>query len=331
MFTLLLLACRPSVPLSEVPIEGGTAEQRADVRTGLLAFDEAAGSGRVTLRTIRIGQLDGYAGSYDHFYRRIDLDEDTTNFTFVLRHELCHALVEAEELLDPVPAVIAEARDGLFSSVRNPNGSGGYDTEDFETETVANFCESGPSGAASAASVIDGGPLDADPELRRRLGAWLLDEIWQGQPPLPPLLLDPADVIASEAATTELRPTEDPSVVADLFDGRTFDLYTGAAVAADLPAVGSEESVAPGLAGAYYDDDGGSRVGIAGGTSAFIVTWDLYHLGSLSAFLANPGDGWRLVGDGSAHLPRTVFTADGEVWTSWMEDGTVLWTSLPGR
>src|SRR5688500_15672705 len=102
MIPMWLVACA-TYPLSDVPIVGGTAEQREVVQRTVDHFDDAVGPGRVELHVIRIVESNqDWRGRYRGASQTIDISDATGS---VVRHELGHALVHQQELdvLDPEP------------------------------------------------------------------------------------------------------------------------------------------------------------------------------------------------------------------------------------
>ena len=94
--------CGAGVPLSEVPIRGGTEAQQYEVRAALVEFDAAVGAGRVEVRSVHIRRFAD---------RRTD--EELTSFRDSVWHELCHALEDDEGITLGEP-LIARLREGLF-------------------------------------------------------------------------------------------------------------------------------------------------------------------------------------------------------------------------
>src|SRR5678816_1633892 len=108
-----------SYPLPLVPVTGGTAEERAYVRSTVEVFDDAVGPGRVELRAIEIDPEGRHFAHYEHATRTIQVRLDSWPIGTVIRHELCHALVEQQHLEDASPDPIDAAipmldQDRLF-------------------------------------------------------------------------------------------------------------------------------------------------------------------------------------------------------------------------
>ncbi len=95
LLAVTLIGCATCPPLGDVPIDGGTADQRATVGQELSSLE-----GALALYTcvdhVRIGGFfrPDRGGSYDRLTRRVALlDElETEDLPKVLRHEVCHAV-----------------------------------------------------------------------------------------------------------------------------------------------------------------------------------------------------------------------------------------------
>src|SRR5262249_38499990 len=155
-----------------------------------------------------------------------------------VRHELCHALVAQDDLLDrPTPAVdaLAEALfdpDYPLDPALAPHAH--FGTEDRRrSEAVAIACEWGPYGAAALEGLACSEP---DPD-GQPLARWLLDRVWSAfelPDPADPDLSDPIRWSSDEIVELEgISPTDDPDVIVlSLNYGREIhaDLWTGAEV-----------------------------------------------------------------------------------------------------
>src|SRR5687768_5638043 len=94
--TVFLLACRFHA-LTSVPIHGGTAEQRAAVQSALVAFDSDIGVDRLALYSVRFGGVDSCCwGRYSNGRVFLAPNISVDAIPLVARHELCHALDDAE-------------------------------------------------------------------------------------------------------------------------------------------------------------------------------------------------------------------------------------------
>src|SRR5687767_4147100 len=110
-----LLGCYQRFDLSDVPIVGGTDEQRAVVREELEAFDRDVGPGRLRLSAVVFASLtDDRRGFSNGPTNRIRIEEELVpeDLGRIVRHELCHQLDRDEELLAaPVAALDAFAEE----------------------------------------------------------------------------------------------------------------------------------------------------------------------------------------------------------------------------
>lgn len=110
------LGCHERFSLDDVPIVGGTDDQRALVRERLAEFEADAGVGRLTLQAVVFDSLDDPIGSFNRRTDRIELSDqlDPSVLALVLRHELCHALDFTEQLVDRPSPLFDGLADGLF-------------------------------------------------------------------------------------------------------------------------------------------------------------------------------------------------------------------------
>lgn len=95
-------ACRAeSFHLGDVPIEGGTAEQRRAARAELDRLADAFTT-PPELSLVRFDEVDGFYGAYRHRDRRVrvDLSVEPESVAGVVRHEACHALYEQISTLE---------------------------------------------------------------------------------------------------------------------------------------------------------------------------------------------------------------------------------------
>ena len=135
-------ACRP-VALVDVPVRGGTPEQRAAVEGELRTFAEDIAPEALELHSVRIEAFadDDYAeGRYRN--QRVHIDETLSivDMRFVTRHELCHALDDswgwASSQVPSDPDLVAWQR----RHNRVPEA-----VDDQREETFALLCGRGPA------------------------------------------------------------------------------------------------------------------------------------------------------------------------------------------
>lgn len=95
-------ACRAeSFRLEDVPIEGGTAEQRRAARAELDRLADAFTT-PPELSLVLFDEVDGFYGAYRHRDRRVrvDVSVEPESVAGVVRHEACHALYEQISTLE---------------------------------------------------------------------------------------------------------------------------------------------------------------------------------------------------------------------------------------
>lgn len=164
------------VPLAEVPVDGGTDEQRAIVQEVLDEIDRTLGLD-VELRKIRFANVDEHRyGAYNSVTKTVrlgfEIEEEVLRFT--LRHEICHAvdfqndLSMTDEALDPV-ATWYRARDWMHQERTRP----------ARKEAFALGCG---EGAAMLEAVA--GACDDDPEWVTDLAAQLGEDVWSRHEPV---------------------------------------------------------------------------------------------------------------------------------------------------
>lgn len=330
MSLLLAAGCAGRVELPDVPIEGGTAEQRELVRHALLQFDEQAGPGRVVLRSVHIYDIDDEDIGGQYIASRVRLDEalgdgELMESTF---HELCHALDLQHELLRGSNSVIDELTDGMKT----------YDPEldkgSARHETFARFCALGPLAAIALAEDRWGALSERydwyDRRLRTDLGAWLLDEVWQGRIELDTYTWTSGDSVRATfySGSSKLSGTADPRVVHVQTDDEAThaDLYTGAEVESDLPPAAAPTTPPPGMVGPSFDPD--RNAGWPEGPWVGFVTWSAYHLMFIDQmWVYHDGETWYEL-DPEGELSGS-FVADDQLWMSWYASDTKMhWAPL---
>ena len=328
----VLAGCSP-VALRDTPVLGGTAEQRERVRSELAAFQDAVGPERLSVRSVkiveRIRNLDDVAGSYrDH---RVWLTADDDALTLTLRHELCHAVRDADDLLDAPDPLLDTLAAGLFDTEPYAEAlSRHYRTARRQrSEAMAAFCELGP---VALAALRD--PCPGEPPLAGDVAAWMLDTVYTDYVPTEPWVSDPDATVTLDAWSPyapTVSATDLSGVVwvsgADGEDAVAAELADGRLVEAEVAAVPTVDEGPP-LRGVYVEDG----AGWSDGPAAARGFSGLNHLGisapRLFVFDADVGD-WRVVVDACEALPNeTLFTADGQVWRSWTDGLTLKWGPL---
>ncbi|MEQ1565256.1 MAG: hypothetical protein ABMA64_06430 [Myxococcota bacterium] len=196
--------CLARVSLSEVPISGGTDEQRAAIRAELARFDEWFGPGRVELAQVRMasGVPRGAAGAYHVNTAVIEIDAaaEPPLVAAVLGHELCHALDHQEGLLSDPDELWDRLGDELAAawSEQYVDGSPSGNARYRRSEAFAIACQAGPVEAELVTA-----PCPGDPPELAEIGAWLMERVWHTELPPP--------VPASGAARVELDLTPWPA------------------------------------------------------------------------------------------------------------------------
>jgi hypothetical protein len=327
---LLLAACRPRFPLSEVPITGGTQEQRDLVRDELLDFEGWVGHDRVHLAEVRIEDIkEGYDGLWHAKKSLIRLDEEASNLRQTARHELCHALDTAEDLSSGRP--LLKSLGQVYTS---------FD-EDIDRkprrEAFAEVCDLGPLATTLAQSSTC---ADDNPELLQALG-YTDEEVWTARPL--PAARSPGEPMGGfdlgqlpEPVTGYLvLSTSDPGF---LFFNLAFeeggtqaqvDAVTGEMVFPTLE--GGERAVEPpgGLTSFQYVL---WRVGWPTGPGAAILLYSIPDHPPLWPRLAmHDGTQWRPVPQTcpwETGVGADVFTAQDRVWYAWDEGQIVHWAPL---
>jgi hypothetical protein len=166
---LLVLCGCSTFTLDQVPIDGGTEAQRAAARAALLDFDTAIGAGRLALRSISFRELkEPIAGRYHN--ARVDIYEGAPAEVVgdIARHELCHALDDAESLSGGPQA------DALERLAEGPLAHAARYAENHpEHESFALLCEQGPIAAGLYASSCPG-----DFAATSAVFAWMETAVW---------------------------------------------------------------------------------------------------------------------------------------------------------
>lgn len=303
---LVLVACRSAVPLGDVPIRGGTRAERELVRSELDAWDEAVGPGRVELRGVELvaevrGRTD-LGGAY-RGNRTLQLLEGQDSPGTTTRHELCHALDDAEDL--SAETLFDRLADAVF--------------------------------AASPTLSALGADLYPTPEDRRgevaEVAQRLVEDVYRAYDAPLPLVLDPTDAVTFAGPVVpapQVDPTVDPEVVRVRADPDWEDLvlyadvHTGAVVT-EAPEV-VEDACSPTIRGVFVADLAGSQNGPAA-VLGQIYAFEL-DPGPLRLFVSD-GSAWRQADQGCAEPEYAqVFAADGRVREAWVEDGRVRWLAL---
>ncbi len=330
---LALLAACSVYDLAEVPVDGGTPVQRAEVLAELEAFDQWTGGGRVSLRRIRFGDLryDDVGGRYSRVSKGIKLDEDLDHglVRVALRHELCHALGHQENLVEHGAALFDDEVDALVRYRERTglslHGSGRL----LDGEVFARLCDRGPY---TALALADG----CEPERTTRLMSFMVREVWAGDAELllVPMASDPPitwqGVLDEPLLDLVVTPTIDPAVVElwlqweEVGLTEQVSLYTGQAARGQLP-LEPVESIVPPLPELLQPV-------ISQADEPWAVAKVAMHLG----YLGDPSPRW-MVHDHTAWSQSdacvsaegsTLFITDGRPWAAWVGGDKVSWRPL---
>lgn len=319
---LVVAACARGLPLSEVPVVGGTEEQRAEARAELEAFEGWVGDGRVRIVRVEFDTATP-GGSYTNWSRIVRLSStlEAGWVRIFVRHELAHALdYQQSDLSFTLPALQALAEE-------LPTGDDG---EGGQREAFARACEIGPFGAL----VVAAGDCGIDPTVAS-VGRWLSTTVWRDYPP--PEWVDRGVV----EATYRDGPTYGyywmyPTARADRiglelvgpFDPLqvTLDLHTGA-VAEAVPFE-PIDTAPPMLTEGWLMVD---RRGWPDGPGVGMVLPQFDPVGRLPLRLAwFDGDRWHPV-NGCVDGTRvwSLFTAENRVWFAEGDWQNIWWTPIP--
>lgn len=328
----LIVGCKPRVPLSEVPITGGTKEQRDAARAELLDFEGWVGAERVRLAEVRFEDLPKEGqGLWDERRARVTLDEEVADLGRTLRHELCHALDSAEDLSEGRPALKSLGAPYTAADVTSAK-------QEAWMESFAEVCELGPVAAAIAQA---SSCVDDHEELLQALG-YTIQEVWIGQPMPPALLVGDTlggfefDQLLGTVESYTVLPTTDPEflhLVISLDAGVTeiqVDAQTGEQAPRTIEPVERVLEPPSGLAG--VPSKVLKRVGWPEGPGAAVVEYVIPEHPPLSPRLAmHDGTEWRPVAKicpWEKGVDVDLFTAQGQVWYAWDEDDILHWVPL---
>ena len=334
---LLFFACQQKVPLSEVPIRGGTEEQRALLEAELAAYEDAIGPDRVALRYVEL--VDEVLGDdfVEGVYRGkkvILLDKDSDSLTRILRHELCHAVDHADHLTRRPDPLLDELSAAVFSQSATLAlvWRLSYKTaREQRGEAMSILCELGP---LALSALTD--PCPEDSLLAREAADWLMREVYREYVPLEPLSLAEAPVVTLEGwddgASSIVSASTEPGVViarsdSDFDDWQVAaDIETGELL--DTTALPVEDiAEAPILRGVYLADVVGFPEGPAAAIGAVLPSPLEGDDERLFVYDREGGD-WRMTDDGCGYDHGDLFTADGEVFRSRRDAGLLRWQKL---
>jgi hypothetical protein len=310
-------------PLRAVPLLGGDPSQREAARDALLAFDEAIGPDRLELYSVRFERIEGHKarGSYTASQIYLQPSLPASSVGYVLRHELCHALDDAESL----SVGYERELESFMASVEEP------DPVRRRREAFAQICAEGPLLPELLSARCEG--LD-----HGGLARWLAEEVWHERVELP--LMQGAGEVMSVEAGFPVVPLElsagwsDAGARLKVWGERgrsslTLDPYTGAADAdASLfrynpapPASPEADLPMPDLQIRDVTGSTDTAAAMAGRDGIWrLVVWD--------------GTQWALVEDTCLPDDRAranLLPMDGRLWAVWGEGETLSWRPLTPR
>lgn len=336
LLPLLSIACADADgPLGEVRIEGASPAFEAELRQELRAFELAVGAGRIHLRFVRVvdevhGDEDVAGGYRNH---RILLAAGAP--ASVLRHELCHAVHDADGLLDRPDPLWDEVAAGLFlydeyarAALRDH-----YRTARRQRhEAMASFCGLGP---AALDALTD--PCPGEPPRAAEVADWLLRRVYRDHEDPGPLERPAAVTMDGWAEpVSSVRPgAGGDTVVVDVLGETTeWRLADGAWVGEGGEPGASIDQVEPLWSGSYAL----SSAGAVDGRQAQRSWMPLYHLGAAEERLfartapdddGCPGGCWRRVDEACAGPSREwMFTIGADVWRAWSDGAMVRWDPI---
>lgn len=331
-----LAGCRSPVPLAEVEIRGGTDAQVAEARAELEAFDAWIGPGRLEVARVDFNRLrEPISGKFTHGLWRIQIDDDLPpeEVRTIVRHELCHALDDAEALLeephplfDPLSeAMYAYLEEHLDGDVRRRRA------RRERSETLATLCELGP---VATSAFLE--PCPGDSPLGTDVIAWVMDEVWTAYEPDPvaPWTGGPTRLAAPptpDVTSLTTRPLVAPGGVFLRVGSSRFDadVHTGLV----LPEEGSlaEERDVDGYLSLPDELFFGTHLMAAVGGGEAVAIGDMpsgFALGLVAErafWTPAPAAPWQPVAGRCVPDVVDVFAVDGTTWIAWPDGDRVAW------
>ncbi len=352
---LLISACAPRYDVEEVPILGGTVEQRAAVTEALGDFERWIGSGRIQLSKV---VLDGPAldkkeaqGFYGTQFDSILLDDELPlrRLKMMLRHELCHAVEHQEHLLNKPVAAFDDAAAAILQDRSHPLHSKLMDARTdgiLRKEMFSYVCQRAPVGTALHAH-----PCPSESSDYIKMAKWIASNIWTGDPDvsteatfrISPSIIEwaaPASVdrIGFFGSETDAVLILLPKVVGEASEMNVVSALDGTELPPETwipdpePIILGYEGRPP-VGASVLNDYYGALTGIDdvlavsdGDTTIRVVT---NVLGSHGAFgsrvIAGSGDRWSVVDGACPSDVHSVFLANNKLYVGWAEGADVLW------
>lgn len=326
--------------LPEVPINGGTSEQRSAIRDELLDFDGWVGPGRLKIQQIKVQKIDdGYRGRYlsGGIVLVNKALSETRDIRQLVRHELCHALDEAEELYkEPFP-ILDEVADQLKQT----------DELDIEAsdqfwrkEAFAQNCEIDPF----VGYLLTKPCLREDPRISD-IASWLQTYVWNSftSPPQvslgkkvvfqnPMLNEEPLEAYIVESIDAEVVNIEVD--YGDLVRSFSVDVRTGQTVPEEV------ETASPPYSSSLPKTTPLTGFLIPYGTPEetlfieIVVEVSVLGLARDRAAWYGLDNIWHPIGDTCLDWTNGnsgLFIADSEAWMYQLEDGQLFWAPIEDR
>lgn len=350
---MLLASCDQRHPLLDVPVAGGTAEQRADIAEELERFERWVGPGRVELPRIEVVDDPDHAGSYNRLNGAITLSAglDGPALQSSLRHELCHGLDAQGGLLDDAEPAFDELASAIEDDESHPlHGWLGSSRRSHRAEVFAYVCEEAPLGTA-----LLGAPCSGESTGYADVAAWITDTAWTGEPDVvldgswsqdPPLgpwvapfVVDRLRAYGSESldaarfyvlgewpeSEVGYVSTEDGAEVDGFDDDIAFDQVTA----------GYEVDAPPPAGTGTFDLSSANPIKAVSTGAATVRIVSGLALTQIDVVLAprvlalDSGDEtWSVVDGACPGEGSSVFVANGRFYTAWPEGSGVVWAEV---
>jgi hypothetical protein len=320
---LLTVSCTISEMLADVPIVGGTEEVRTAIREELVAFDEVTGFGRTRISKVRLKDMGDRTGRYNYGTHTIILHEnrDTDDIIGTLRHELCHALDQQEELSREHAELLDARAEPLFASeVIRDDACKARSCQ--RAEVFALYCEFGPSVAHTFRE-----PCPGDPEDGQALLQWMAEDVWTNvEPVILPTRSQPEwasfelDVNGEQPPRATATVGQDAFLLQWGFAWGFLEVRTGDVVEEQELLEGTDEQP-PGMP---------TELGLTGGYGWMTGPWlgsgsaELHDQGLVDRTVWYDGELWWLVADGCMD-PQEPFIADYQVFTLHQDGHRLGW------
>jgi len=313
----LAVGCGPTYGLAEVPISGGTAEERAVIRETLLQFDQWTGGGRVELRSVTVEAAGAEVAGVYQRNKRITLRPGMALYYLAesVRHELCHALDHQEGF--PSEDRGFEVLHDAFLQHGAASHEVGASDKRRAREGFALHCEQGPWTGALAAQ-----DCDDLPRIDAAQASWMAAHVWSGvgvRPSLEREVVEGEPVVLDSLLAVLV--TENGTLAAGKHDGEM--VFFDGPDFAPPPEHPSGSSATP-PAGTFVVD----VVGQEGGHAVALAPVGPEDV----EMLLGTGDGvrWGPMTDGCRRTDERFFTVgQGQLGSAWLDDdGVVRWSRL---